>query len=138
MRIFVPGAPPSKGSFRVFRNGGIANSSRALGPWTKTARERAATLMGNEPPWREAAFGVTVWACFERPKGHFTRKGALKEDAPEHVLKKPDADKTLRAVLDALTGILYHDDSQVICSKVYKLWADEDFPAGTLIVAEKL
>jgi crossover junction endodeoxyribonuclease RusA len=38
-------------------------------------------------------------------------------------LKKPDIDKLARAVLDALTGILYHDDSEVVRLDVTKRYA---------------
>jgi len=58
---------------------------------------------------------------FVRPKSHYTAKGALRDAAPRHV-GKPDIDKLCRAVLDALTGIAYADDSQVVAldaSKVY-------------------
>lgn len=64
---------------------------------------------------------ITVVFQFVRPKSHYTAKGALRDAAPRHV-GKPDIDKLCRAVLDALTGIAYADDSQVVAldaSKVY-------------------
>ena len=50
---------------------------------------------------------------FARPKSHYKRDGTLKEGVPEAHTKRPDVDKLLRCVLDALTGIAYKDDSQV-------------------------
>lgn len=44
----------------------------------------------------------------------------------EHMTTKPDGDKLARAVLDAMTGVIYKDDSQVtelVVSKCYDLVA---------------
>ena len=35
---------------------------------------------------------------------------------------KPDIDKLLRALLDAMTGVVYVDDSQVAC-----IWATKEY-----------
>ncbi|MFZ1730810.1 MAG: RusA family crossover junction endodeoxyribonuclease [Bacteroidota bacterium] len=56
-----------------------------------------------------------------RPKSHF-RSGRnahlLRETAPRFPTSKPDADKLSRAVLEALTGVAYKDDAQVIDNDV--------------------
>jgi Holliday junction resolvase RusA-like endonuclease len=49
---------------------------------------------------------------FPRPRSHFTRKGALRKGAP-FIPSRPDLSKLVRAVEDALTGILWRDDGQV-------------------------
>jgi crossover junction endodeoxyribonuclease RusA len=61
--------------------------------------------------------GVRVMLDFalQRPK-------SLPKRTSQH-LKKPDIDKLARAVLDALTGILYHDDSEVVRLEVTKRYA---------------
>jgi crossover junction endodeoxyribonuclease RusA len=61
--------------------------------------------------------GVRVVLDFalQRPK-------SLPKRTSQH-LKKPDIDKLARAVLDALTGILYHDDSEVVRLDVTKRYA---------------
>ena len=57
-------------------------------------------------------------ACyFQKPKSAKKR---------QHVTVKPDADKLARAVLDALTGILYADDSQVVELLVRKLYGSPE------------
>lgn len=37
---------------------------------------------------------------------------------------RPDADNVLKPILDALKGIAYHDDSQVVSAKAHRLPAD--------------
>jgi len=44
---------------------------------------------------------------------------------PDHVYPPEDLDKLCRAVLDALTGILYHDDSQVTNIEASKRRAEQ-------------
>ena len=56
----------------------------------------------------ELAGGVHVTADFYLP-----RPKALAKSYQGPHLKKPDLDKLQRAVLDALTGVLYADDNQV-------------------------
>jgi crossover junction endodeoxyribonuclease RusA len=55
---------------------------------------------------------------FARPDSHFTAgdraRGRLTSSAPTHHVGYPDQDKLLRAVGDALTGVAYADDSQVV------------------------
>jgi len=85
---------------------------------------------------------VDMLFYFERPKSHFgtgRNAGILKKKAPEYHTQKPDKDKLGRAVHDALTGIAYHDDSQVIGGKVFKYWTDEIMcDQGVLITIRKV
>jgi crossover junction endodeoxyribonuclease RusA len=68
---------------------------------------------------------VTLVFRFSRPPSHFTAKGKLKKDAPAYPTRKSgDLDKLCRAALDALTGVAYHDDSQVI-----RLFATKEYGA---------
>ena len=74
---------------------------------------------------------VAVSATFyvRRPAGHFgTGRNAstLRSSAPAFPTKRSsgDLDKLARAVLDALTGVVYRDDSQVIDLRLRKRYAD--------------
>ena len=53
---------------------------------------------------------------FRRPKSHLTSKGALTKAAPLFPTGRQigDTDKLIRSVCDALTGICWYDDSQVV------------------------
>ena len=68
-------------------------------------------------------------ACaFQRPKSHYrTGKNShlLATKSPEFHTQKPDADKLLRCALDALTGVVWNDDSQVIETAVSKVWTHD-------------
>lgn len=107
--LFVPGdaAPQGSKSFKGMRGGRaiLAESSKALGPW----RERVA-LAAHAHGWTLAPAGVPVAVelLFVRPRPLSTPK---RRTPP--AVKKPDLDKLERAILDAITGIAFTDDSQV-------------------------
>lgn len=63
---------------------------------------------------------------FLRPKSHYrTGKQAerLKDSAPDHHTKKPDLTKLVRCVEDAIKGVVWADDSQVVRQSVEKVYS---------------
>ena len=104
----------------------IKDAKPELKPWRKKVADAALTARG-EAPLLEGPVAVEAVFVFGRPASHFgagRNAGRLKEAAPFYVTshQKGDLDKHLRSILDALTGVLYHDDSQVtsaVASKVY-------------------
>ena len=65
---------------------------------------------------------VTIEAVFGRPKYHKTKRG-VKASAPE--IPRQDVDNVAKAVLDALNGVAWVDDTQVERLLVTKSWSDE-------------
>jgi len=65
----------------------------------------------------EDAVSVTIAATFGRPKSHRNKSG-LKKTAP--LLPREDVDNLAKAVLDALTGVAWHDDKQVASLHIVK------------------
>lgn len=117
LRFIVLGVPAPKGSARAFfvKNLGravVTAANAKTRPWEQAIRAEAERARDGAP----AATGpVSVRAVFRmpRPKGHFAASGALRSSAPAAHAKKPDADKLVRTLLDALTGVLFVDDGQV-------------------------
>jgi Holliday junction resolvase RusA-like endonuclease len=73
-----------------------------------------------------------------RPQSHYgKRKGqlVLKETAPFYHTVKPDATKMLRALEDALTSIVWRDDSLIAVQSVEKRYCDEWHPMPGVEVA---
>jgi Holliday junction resolvase RusA-like endonuclease len=97
----------------------------------RSMRERKVTLMA----W---AVSVQVTFVLPRPATHFLpinkRRDApeLRPEAPVYPMGTPDLDKLCRSVLDALTGIVFADDAQVISLYAAKVYAEEPvFPGLT-------
>jgi crossover junction endodeoxyribonuclease RusA len=115
MRIgfVVFGTPQPQGSARAFlskdgRRPIITSDNARLKPWRQELAWVAVDAMQKgqqQKAPRGVPISVRLAFYFEKPKS--ARKSA------HWKITKPDLDKLLRAVLDALTGIAYEDDSQV-------------------------
>lgn len=133
MRFTVYGKPQPAGSKRGFVNkktGAVIITDAAKGsrPWKQEVAGVAKAAMGSRIPW-DLPLELTVDFYLARPKGHFNTKGELRPKAPKVPAVRPDATKLLRAVEDALTGIVWRDDAQVVLQVVAKHYADAPLPA---------
>jgi crossover junction endodeoxyribonuclease RusA len=114
------GIPAPKGSTKAFYRPGmrfpiVTEDNAHTRPWAAIVKDAALQemikgqlLVRGDPMYLYATF-------------HMPRPKSLPKKTTHHC-KKPDLDKLLRAVKDALTGIVWEDDSQVIlimASKVY-------------------
>lgn len=62
-----------------------------------------------------------------RPKGHFgtgRNAGKIKASSPCDPAKKPDVLKLARGVEDALTGVIWRDDAQIVNEYLVKEFAE--------------
>ena len=120
IEFFAPGTPSAQGSKRHVGNGIMLDTNKHLKSWRSVV---AAACPCKVPLTGPVQLEVVFY--YNRPKSHFgMRKGQpyLKDTAPIYKTSAPDADKLLRAILDALTGIAYTDDALVaviIARKVY-------------------
>lgn len=112
--LFVPGVPAPQGSKRHVGRGIMVESSKEVGPW----RERIA-LAAHQQGCPLVGGAVELELDFVMPRP----KSAPKSRTPDAV-KRPDIDKLARAVLDALTGVVLADDSQVVRLTVVKRIAE--------------
>jgi crossover junction endodeoxyribonuclease RusA len=116
----VEGTPRPQGSKRHVGRGIMVESSKYVAEWRSWVRLRAANAFKGLHPL-VGAVQVNVAFCFDRPQSHSTTKG-VRSNAPTYKVTKPDIDKLLRAVLDAMTGVCFADDSQVVviyCTKKF-------------------
>ena len=116
--VFVPGVPAPQGSKRHVGNGRMIESSAAVGPWRERVALVAHNAMGGLAPMTGP---VTVVLTFWLPRPKSAKAGA-------QATKRPDLDKLVRAVLDALTGIAFIDDSQVVRIDAGKALTGPDSP----------
>jgi len=127
----VPGPFGVKGSmvaFRDRRNGKIRTKTDSKhGKSFALAVQWAAKRAG--VPMVPKGRGVTVSVIygFPRPKG----RDRLRVDP----CVRPDVDKLSRALMDALTGVAYADDGQVVALSVRKIYADK-VNARVIVMAE--
>ena len=63
------------------------------------------------------AISMTIEVYIDRPKSHFgtgRNSDKVKESAPAYPISRPDLDNYIKFVFDALNGVFYKDDSQVV------------------------
>ena len=129
----VLGTPAPKGSSRAILIAGRAvnvpggsNVGRnKLRSWAREVGDAARAACGalRWPVYRAEPVAVSIHFHLARPLGHFGKRG-LRPGAPAFPITKPDVDKLVRGTLDALTGILFDDDSRVVALEVRKFYAE--------------
>jgi Holliday junction resolvase RusA-like endonuclease len=145
IKFFVPGQARPAGSKSAFKHpttGKIVVTH--ANPKTKDWMQ-AVKWNGLQTAQRmcllEDAVSLTLIFIRLRPKNHY-RSGAhsdtMKPNAPVYNTKTPDLTKLTRCVEDALTGIIWKDDSQVVEQNTIKRYCRGRERPGVLIVIETL
>lgn len=146
LTIEVEGIPAPQGSKRAFnhRHTGrvvmLESAGDKLKAWRQLVTLKArnvAAMRSWEPP---QAVTTSVQFYLPRPKSHYRTgrfAGELKPSAPLFHTTKPDSDKLLRAINDALTdaGVI-RDDATITNINVQKAYADHH-PTGARITIKE-
>lgn len=118
IRFQVHGLPIPQGSTRAWVVNGkpiITSSAKGLATWRRLVADVAQDYAPEEP-W-EGPVGIELHFGLPKPKSAPKRRRVWPD-------KRPDLDKLTRAVLDALTYVVFADDSQVI-----EIQASKDYGA---------
>ena len=123
----VPGQPQGKARARTFRTRGV---TRTVTPGKTVLYENLIKVSymekyGDVISFREGPVQVEINAFFGVPKSTSKKKSAAMIIGDIKPTKKPDADNIAKAVLDAMNGIVYHDDTQVCRLVVSKYYSDQ-------------
>lgn len=125
--IVVHGRAMPAGSKRGFVNkktGGVIITDAAKGsrPWKAEVKDQAVQRMNGQPPIA-GALRVELLFWVRRPKGHYgsgRNANVVKASAPRFPTVKPDLLKLARGIEDAMTGIVYGDDAQIVTEVLRK------------------
>ena len=143
IEFFVPGIPATAGSKRGIpfkRDNGklgvrLVHDSTKTEPWMAVVANEAAKHT-NKVLTGPLCFLFTF--VLLRPKHHFgTGRNArsLKPSAPMYPQTKPDLTKLVRAAEDAMKGIVWKDDGQVVQQCNQKIYGES---AGLVVRVEEL
>src|SRR3990167_8635615 len=119
----VPGVPVPKARARTVFQGGHVHSytPKKTVEYERLVSYHAETAMRKIIPLLK--FKGTVSVCIRlalpRPKRHY-KKGKLRENMPIYPVARPDIDNYAKIFLDALNGIVWLDDNQVVKLEVVK------------------
>lgn len=86
----------------------------------------------------EEPVGIRIAAGYPIPASDSAKARMRKESGAELPAKKPDLDNVVKAVLDALNGLAWADDKQVVCLTAYKMYASAPGLIVTIVTGEAL
>jgi Holliday junction resolvase RusA-like endonuclease len=152
VQFFVRGRPQPAGSKKAFpirrKAGGgwvatgkvavVDDNPKAKGWQAEVAYAGALAMEAIAVDVWDGPLGLAVTFTLRRPKGHFgTGRNArtVKSSAALWPVVKPDATKLLRAIEDALTGVVWTDDAQVVEQLATKRYGE---PEGAHVEVWKL
>ncbi|WP_167957941.1 RusA family crossover junction endodeoxyribonuclease [Anaerosporobacter faecicola] len=130
----IPGNPQGKARARTFYNTRVKHMSSITPEKTvlyeNLIKTRCLEALEHQTlPFTifEGPLDVTIKCFFAPPKS--TSKKVRKKMLDSEILptKKPDIDNICKVVLDALNGIAYKDDTQVVQLQMEKLYNDEPY-----------
>ena len=143
IQFFVPGIPATAGSKTPFiykdkKSGknrvAMSPANKRQKPWMSDVKMFAAEAYKGDPlTW---PIGLYIDFYLPRPKSHYgTGKNSdkLKDSAPNRPITMPDLTKLTRALEDALKGIIWRDDSQVVSQYIEKHYSNKPGAQVTII-----
>lgn len=139
-QLVVYGKPEPGGSKRHVGGGRIIDDNPNVAGWKQLVGYEALAQRDGRP-MLEGPLKLTLLFFVQRPQSHYgtgRNQGQLKPSAPTFPTTRPDVTKLTRAVEDAMTGVLYHDDAQIVQQSVKRRYAQRDQPACVHIQVETL
>lgn len=127
IQFTIQGKPKPKQSFRYSRFGSY--TSKDVKDY---ARHIQASFYNAYPNWlpsmvQDKALSVKIWIYIKPPKSTSKKKQQAMLRCEIKPLKRPDIDNISKNILDALNGIVYADDKQIVSLLVSKAYAEEDY-----------
>lgn len=127
IRFTVLGVPVGKGrpKFSTANGHAVAYTPAKTTNYETLVRLSYQQQCNKYPFKKDEELAATIVAYFPIPKSTSKKNQALMQDCKIRHTKKPDCDNVAKAVLDALNGIAYYDDSQIVALDVRKFYSDE-------------
>jgi len=129
LSFIVYGSPVPQGRPRFFRRGnhvGTYDPDKSR-TWKQDVKASVLDQLKKQVAILDGPLSVILDFYLPRPK-------SLPKKVQYHI-KKPDADNLAKAIKDALRGIIYRDDSQIVILTVLKKYGD---PPRVVIGIEQL
>jgi Holliday junction resolvase RusA-like endonuclease len=119
--ITIPGVPRGKGRPRFVRATGRTYTPEQTASYEGVIRHEASLEMRGEPPM-EGPLAIAVTAVVAMPKRFGKKHRQAVEAGQLWPTTRPDADNYLKTACDALNGIVYRDDSQLVRMEAVKCY----------------
>jgi Holliday junction resolvase RusA-like endonuclease len=128
LKIVIPGEPCAQGRPRFSTHGGFVKAydpakSRNYKAFVKYVATHEATKQGWLYTELPLSMSVIAYMTIPKSKSKKFRKAAM--EGEERPTKKPDLSNIVKGVEDALNGVLYKDDSQIVNLAMEKYYSEE-------------
>lgn len=85
--------------------------------WKRQVRQAAGEAMDGRNALLDGPLVLTAWFYQPRPRNHYgsgRNSHKVKASAPQFPITAPDTTKLVRAIEDAMQGIVYRNDAQIV------------------------
>lgn len=120
-KFTIAGEPVAKGRPRFGK--GRTYTPQKTFDYEAHVRNAASITIGNNEPL-EGAIALHVRAFFSMPKSFSIKSREYAESGNIRPTKRPDIDNVLKIIADALNGVAWRDDSQIVTAAVEKFYSD--------------
>ncbi|XVG95837.1 RusA family crossover junction endodeoxyribonuclease [Eubacteriales bacterium KG125] len=135
----IAGKPQGKARARTFYNPRLGRSQtvtpRNTVLYENFIKECCLTSSSKEKWFNKEPLEMCITTYFEIPKSTTKKNRALMESGELFPTKKPDADNIAKVICDALNGIAYKDDTQIVALKILKKYTT-DMPKVVVEIKE--
>lgn len=133
LRFELPGHPQGKGRARAYRQGNFIKhyTPEQTRSYEGMVRLAAAEAMAGRSPY-EGPVELDVLAVFAVPQSFSKRKRAAALGNNLRPTKKPDMDNIIKAISDAMNGVVFKDDCQIVTGFYAKVYGEAPKVAVTV------
>jgi Holliday junction resolvase RusA-like endonuclease len=135
--VVVAGIPVTQGSMKAIAVGGHARVMHSNGSkidiWRRSIVDAVHRQLGEEIELMTGPLRLAAAFRLPRPAGLPKRRRVWPIGA-----RSGDADKFLRCLGDAITGVLIDDDSRIVDARVTKDWANPGAQPGVVFTVEEI
>lgn len=131
-KIYIPGEPVSKGRPRMTKRGHTYTPKKTV---DYECMVQTLFQAKHGSPMLEVPILLQLDLYFGIPKSRSKAVRERMQQGLERPCKRPDIDNCMKVVCDALNGIAYKDDSQIVAAVIQKFWSDEP---RAVVTIEKL
>ena len=131
----IPGPPIAKGRPRVGKFG--AYTPKKTVEYENLVRMAYVQYASDAPPI-DGYIRAEIMLYFPIPKSASKKARAGMEAGAIRPAKKPDCDNCIKSITDALNGIAYKDDSQIVAVSCEKYYSDKPRAVVTLSSLEEV
>ena len=132
----------SKSAVPILRGGKFAGTRivesgnrGAKAAWRADIQHAAAVAMDGRQPF-DGPLRLTATFYLRRPAGHYgsgRNRKVVRAGAPSHPIVAPDVLKLSRGLEDALQGVVYPNDAQIVVERIDKQYGE---PERTVVVVD--